>query len=79
MLHLVSEPTLVVTRACADQVRGHVTRRGTWVDTRRMDVFNRESLLDWVDRQEHRSSKEVSVNRIDRIENCIGALGCHPP
>jgi hypothetical protein len=43
VLHLVSEPTLAVTRACAGQVCGHVARRGTWVGTGRMDVSNRGS------------------------------------
>jgi hypothetical protein len=41
VLHLVSEPTLAVTRACAGQVYGHVARRGTWVSTGRMDVSKR--------------------------------------
>jgi hypothetical protein len=36
VLHLVSEPTLAVTRVCAGQVCGHVARRGT-----RTDVSNR--------------------------------------
>jgi hypothetical protein len=29
VLHLVSEPTLAVTRVCAGQVCGHVAHRGT--------------------------------------------------
>jgi hypothetical protein len=43
VLHLVLEPTLEVTRACAGQGRRHVARRGTWVGTGRMDVSKRES------------------------------------
>jgi hypothetical protein len=61
VLHLVSEPTLAVTRACAGQVCGHVARRGTWVGTRRMDVSNRESSWIGVDQRGRRSSKGVSV------------------
>jgi hypothetical protein len=36
VLHLVSEPTLVVTWTCASQRRMHVARRGTCDDTERM-------------------------------------------
>jgi hypothetical protein len=61
VLHLVSEPTLAVTRTCAGQVRGHVARRGTWVDTERMDVSKRGSSWTGVDRRGRRSSKGVSV------------------
>jgi hypothetical protein len=43
VLHLVSEPTLAVTRACAGQMCGHVARRGTWVGTGRMDMSKRGS------------------------------------
>jgi hypothetical protein len=61
VLHLVSEPTLVVTRACAGQVCGHVARRCTWVGTGCMDVSNRGSSWTGVDRRGRRSSKGVSV------------------
>jgi hypothetical protein len=74
VLHLVSEPTLEVTRACAGQVRGHMARRGKWVGTGRMDVSKRESSWPGADRRGRRSSKGVSVchlglgiNRINRI------------
>jgi hypothetical protein len=61
VLHLVSEPTLAVTRACVGQVCGHVARRGTWVGTGRMDMSNRGSFWTGVDRRGRRSSKGVSV------------------
>jgi hypothetical protein len=61
VLHLVSEPTLVVTRACAGYVRGHVAHRGTWVGTRRMDVSKRESSWTWGDQRGRRSSMGVSM------------------
>jgi hypothetical protein len=61
VLHLVSEPTLAVTRACAGQVRGHVARRGTWVDIGRIDVSKWGSSWTRVDRRGRRSSKGVSV------------------
>jgi hypothetical protein len=61
VLHLIAELTLVVTRACAGQVCGHVDRRGTWVGTGRMDVSKRGSSWTGVDRRGHRSSKGVSV------------------
>jgi hypothetical protein len=61
VLHLVSEPNLAVTRACAGQVHGHVARRGTWVNTGRMDVSKRESSWTEVDRRGRRSAKGVSV------------------
>jgi hypothetical protein len=44
VLHLVSETTLAVTRACAGHVCGYVARRGTWVGTRRMNVSKRGSF-----------------------------------
>jgi hypothetical protein len=43
VLHLVSELTLAVTRACEGQVCGHVARCGTWIGTGRMDASNRGS------------------------------------
>jgi hypothetical protein len=61
VLHLVSEPTLEVTRACVDQVRGHVARCGTWVGTGRMDVSKKGSSWLEADRRGRRSSKGVSV------------------
>jgi hypothetical protein len=57
LLHLVSEPTLAVTQACACQVCEHVARRGTWVGTGRMDVSNRASSWPGADRRGRRSSK----------------------
>ena len=47
VLHLVSEPTLAVTRACAGQGRGHVARRGTCAGTGRMDVCQGGTFLAW--------------------------------
>jgi hypothetical protein len=61
VLHLVSEPTLGVTRACVRKVRGHVARRGTWVGIGHLDVPNRGSSWTGVDRRGRRSSKGVSV------------------
>jgi hypothetical protein len=61
VLHLVSEPTLLVTRACAGQGRGHVARRGTWVGTGRIVVSKRGSSWTRVDQRGRRSSKGVSV------------------
>jgi hypothetical protein len=61
VLHLISEPTLAVTWACAGQVHGHVARRGTWVSTGRMDVSKRGSSWTGVDRRGRRSSKGVSM------------------
>jgi hypothetical protein len=61
VLHLVSEPTLAVTRACAGQGRGHGVRRGTCAGTGRMDVSKRGSSWTGVDRRGRRSSKGVSV------------------
>jgi hypothetical protein len=61
VLHLVSEPTLAVTRACADQGRGHGVHHGTWIGTGHMDVSKRESSWTGIDRQGRRSSKGVSV------------------
>jgi hypothetical protein len=58
VLHLVSELTLAVTRACAGQVCGHVARRGTWVGAGRIDMSNRESSWTGVDRRGRQSSKE---------------------
>jgi hypothetical protein len=61
VLHLVSELTFAVTRACAGQVCGHVARRGTWVGTGRIDVSNRGNSWTGVDRRGRQSSKGVSV------------------
>jgi hypothetical protein len=61
VLHLVSEPTLAVTRACAGQVRGHGVRRGTCAGTRHIDVSKRGRSWTGVDRRGRRSSKGVSV------------------
>ena len=47
VLHLVSEPTFAVTRACASQGRGHVARRGTFAGTGRMDVCQEGTFLAW--------------------------------
>ena len=47
VLHLVSEPTFAVTRACAGQGRGHVARRGTCAGTGRMDVCQEGTFLAW--------------------------------
>jgi hypothetical protein len=59
--YLISEPTLIVTRACLGQLCGHVAYRGTWVETGRMDMSKRGSSWTGVDRRGRRSSKGVSV------------------
>jgi hypothetical protein len=47
VLHLVSEPTFQVTRACASQGCVHVARRGTSVGTIRRGVCKERKLLGW--------------------------------
>jgi hypothetical protein len=74
VLHLVSEPTLAVTRACVDQVHRHMARRGTWAGTGCMDVSKRGSSWTRVDRRGCWSSKGVRVCDI-LAQGLIGLIG----